>query len=542
MTRDLKKPLGTYTLRPIQASALHEMQKHRGLVAPIGVGHGKSLIALLAGRVLESELTIIFCPASTVEQLKRTAVEMEQHFKLPSNYRIYSYSTLSQAKNTDLLPTLAKRYNNENILIVCDEAHRVKRMDSARTKRLIRFFQAHPKVKFVGLSGTFTSRSIHDYQHLSELALRQQSPVPMDNHHLHSWGEVLGVKGQPDRKDWITIKPLWDWYMTRPEGKHINHMYDYPLAERREIAQAAYKERLWLTSGVVATTSPSVSCSLYIANAPKLEMPDTLREMLDKAMEDGERPDGEILADPLELWRFTRQLCQGFYYVWDWPDGIEDTEWLEARRRWFSHVRFQLKNYSCEGYDSPLLVSNRVEAEYEQGSRRLYHRAWEHWQEQKQKPPPPTKPIWVDYYLIDYAVKWLEKTNQGRPAIVWFDTKAVADRLKKSGIPTFGAGEEVPTKAISCAMSIQAHGIGKNLQPWHQQLVLSPPESGLTWEQMLGRTHRQGQEADEVFCSVCLHAPPFMRAWMRAVADAKYIYRTTGNPQKLLYADVLFEF
>ena len=87
-----------YTLRPIQVSALQQIRECKGLLAPIGVGHGKSLIALLAGTAIGAELTVILTPASTVDTLRKTAREMSKHFKIPKNIRIYSYATLSQAK------------------------------------------------------------------------------------------------------------------------------------------------------------------------------------------------------------------------------------------------------------------------------------------------------------------------------------------------------------------------------------------------------------------------------------------------------------
>jgi hypothetical protein len=86
-------------------------------------------------------------------------------------------------------------------------------------------------------------------------------------------------------------------------------------------------------------------------------------------------------------------------------------------------------------------------------------------------------------------------------------------------------------------MSIAAHGIGKNLQSWCNQLILCPPSSGHIWEQLLGRTHRPGQEADEVTVFVYVHTPRFAQALQQALVDAEYIQMSTGNAQKILFAD-----
>ena len=85
-------------------------------------------------------------------------------------------------------------------------------------------------------------------------------------------------------------------------------------------------------------------------------------------------------------------------------------------------------------------------------------------------------------------------------------------------------------------MSIKAHGVGKNLQHgWRKQLILEPPSSGTVWEQMLGRTHRPGQEADSVEAHVYCHTAPLAQAIVGARQDADYIEGATGSRQKLKY-------
>ena len=539
MTNELRTPGGAMTLRPIQAAALWELREHGGLLAPIGVGHGKTLIALLAGRVAKAALTIILAPASTVPQLKQVMAETALHFLLPENLRIYSYAALSQAKNTDLLERLARQYDPAKMLIVADEAHRIKRPEAARTKRIIRFFQQHPEVTFAALSGTFTSRSLHDYKHLAELALREGSPIPTDSYHLDHWAQAVDVEGQPGQQAWRMVQPLWDWFTKLPECPEPDAGLCGTGAEKCDKVRAAFRHRLWTTPGVVATTSPSVGSSLYLSLHPDLPVPETVTQVLDTVLQTGERPDGEVLADPIEIWRFQRQMSQGFYYVWDWPGGLVDTEWVEARSDWSRRVRAELAQHSAEGYDSPLLVFNRIQRQHEAGQRLAIHRSWQRWQGQRHKKPPPTKPVWLSPFLLDYAISWLEQ--QSEPAILWYDSAAVEAALATRGVTTYGAGAAPPRKAEKCAMSIQAHGVGKNLQAWRTQLVMAPPSSGLAWEQLLGRLHRQGQKADEVECHVMVHSAAFVDAWDKAQRDAKYIFDSTGNPQKLIYGTLTRE-
>jgi len=86
--------------------------------------------------------------------------------------------------------------------------------------------------------------------------------------------------------------------------------------------------------------------------------------------------------------------------------------------------------------------------------------------------------------------------------------------------------------------SLTANKEGKNLQAWHKNLVTHPPSSGGWWEQMMGRTHRDGQLSGlvtfEMFASCIEHYQSFHKA----LGDAIYTQDSTPMVQKLLYADV----
>ena len=86
------------------------------------------------------------------------------------------------------------------------------------------------------------------------------------------------------------------------------------------------------------------------------------------------------------------------------------------------------------------------------------------------------------------------------------------------------------------ALSARAHGTGLNLQKHRESLFLSFPSSGKAAEQIIGRTHRSGQEADEVLATYYAHTAEVRDSVKRAREDAAYIEQTTGSPQKLLYA------
>ena len=66
---DLCLPNGTRRLRPIQALALAEARRAGGLFAPIGVGAGKSDIALLLPKVMGSKVAVLLVPANLREKV-----------------------------------------------------------------------------------------------------------------------------------------------------------------------------------------------------------------------------------------------------------------------------------------------------------------------------------------------------------------------------------------------------------------------------------------------------------------------------------------
>jgi hypothetical protein len=396
---------------------------------------------------------------------------------------------------------------------------------------LIRYIQEHPAIRFVAMSGTMTAKGLEDFKHLAELCLREHSPVPRDRRHFSIWQACIDVDGRPNKTAWKMIEPLWIKY---GEGSP----FKVRGKERRARIREAFQKRLRSAPGVVASKAGSLGCSLRIIGRD-FKLDPKITALLDRLDETGELPDGELAPDDISVWRAHRQLSQGFYLRWDWPDNKPDQAWLDARRRWNQCLRRELETRDEEGYDSGFLVSSRIERELTsvETPRRLraIHHAWLAWCDQKNKPAPPTVAVWIDDSFIQDAVQWLD--DQTEPSILWYEHQTVGDALERFGVKVYRAGEEPPNDGCPCAMSIAAHGIGKNLQSWSNQLIMCPPSSGHVWEQLLGRTHRPGQEADEVTAIVYMHTPRFHGAVQQAIVDADYIETSTGNSQKILFAD-----
>ncbi len=103
------------------------------------------------------------------------------------------------------------------------------------------------------------------------------------------------------------------------------------------------------------------------------------------------------------------------------------------------------------------------------------------------------------------------------------------------------AGESItlvkPGKAIIA--SVQANSTGRNLQMFSTNLITSCPPSAQIVEQLIGRTHREGQEADTVSVDILLGCYEHFDSFERALDSARAAADTLGHEQKLLIGDIL---
>lgn len=509
---------GAAGLWPTQSAALTEAERAWGLFGAMGVGSGKSLVSILLADVFDAKKAVLLVPSSLKNQLKtRDFADYGRHFRLPiDRITVVSYDELSIATGAFVLDRI------EPDLIVADEVHHIARIASARTKRFIRYLQTHPGTRFCGMSGTITRRSLRDMSHLCEIALRHGSPLPYRWSDLQEWADALDPIRDP-----IPIGALKAF--VDPSDPRLGGDAD----AAREAAREGFRKRLVETPGVVATSESWEGASLVIT-ALKPTVPKPVLQALSNLFSTWEIGEEEI-EDKMRLVEISRQLALGFYYKWIWPGDKPDREWLEARATWHKAVRYILQR-SRAGMDSPLLVTRAVmSGEIDDGAT---VEAWEAWRRVKDRPAPPVEPVWIDDFAIREALAWAKK--QTEPVIIWYSHSAVGDALSDGGYPVYGsgtdAGEADPAREPVIVCSIRAQGTGKNLQRYARSLVVEAPASGATTEQLYGRTHRPGQQADEVNYEVFMHTPELEEAMQRAVAYALYVQQTQGQRQKLLVA------
>lgn len=542
-------------LKPIQAWALYEAATVGGILGPIGVGHGKTLLDLLvpmvAFHMFGAKTALLLLPPN----LKRQFLDVDwhyygQHWQLPNLaggrwmtpgkplLHVVAFSELSGSKSSDLLERIKPD------VVVVDEAHSVRNRTAARTKRFLRYFEKRRKdsvpVRLFCWSGTLTSRSLRDYAHLSDYSLGQGSPVPRSWHALEEWAAALDPGEYP-----------------APPGRL--KQLGLPLRD-------GFQRRLVVSPGVISSgDSASCQASLVITER-KVETPATIQVHLDALEETWQRPDGEELVDVLSKARCARELSCGFYYRWRWPRGepvavIE--KWLQARKDWHKELREKLKK-STTHMDSPLLCTKaairweegythverdgegnelrrfRVEPRTRNGPQPTWEsQFWPEWRRVRDTAKPETEAVWLSDFLVEDSLAWLREG----PGLLWYEFAGFAARLRQVGgegrFKFAGPGTEGDRAVLllraedSAVASIRAHGTGKNLQQFARNLVANPPSDGATWEQLIGRTHRQGQQADEVTVEVYRHTAPFVEAVEKARSLSEYIEGTWGASQRL---------
>jgi hypothetical protein len=529
LTDWLKTPAGTMMLRPVQAYALTEMHDFSGLLAPIRVGGGKTLISLLAAEVLEAKRPLLLIPAKLKRKTQNEIEALRKHwrFKPPE---IISYEWLGRVQAAEHLDKM------QPDLIISDETHKLRNKSAAVTRRVGRYMEAQPETKFVAMSGTITKRSLEDYAHIAEWCLGRVAPVPLDWKILREWCDAFDEKVMAENRlaPGALLKLCNDQELQEIQGDSLGTI------------RRAYRRRLVETPGVIATKEGFVDCSLGIS-AVEPRYNSQTEAAFENLKLNWETPDGWPISDPVTLWRHAREMALGLYYIWD---PRPPKEWMAARKEWCATVRriIKYKKLDSELQVAQAIASGRIddpESERKDlAGNRLGGTVYSNWISIRDTFKPNTVPVWMDHGPLEFCENWMRE-NTG---IVWVEHVFFGEALaKRTGRPFFHRkGEDAQRNLIdqstpaggSIIASIASNCEGRNLQAWSQNLVASPPPTGSVWEQLIARSHRDGQLADEVSVDVVLGCVQQWGGFEQARLDANYIQSTTGQLQKLNYADL----
>ncbi len=503
LSQALRRPGSTAELRPIQAWALAEILTCGGLLAPIRVGAGKTLITYLAGAMLGMTKALLLVPAKLRDKTQRDFDALSQEWRTIGAPLVVSYEILGRVEHAGDLEDLAPD------LIIADEAHRLKNPRAAVTRRVGRYMDLHPECSFVALSGTMTARSLADFAHIAEWCLGQSAPVPLTRIDLEQWCQALD-----EDRQWADCRMAPGALLELGDG---------------DTARDVYRRRLTETPGVVASSGRGVACSLEISRwGSDISRSDELAEAVARLEDLWELPDGTPLVSAADVWRHARELALGFWYRWN-PSPPD--EWLDARREWAAFARNILSRSRTLDSEAQVVDAYPDEAG--------------EWLKIRDTFRPRTVAEWIDTNVIAMAGMWAKNVD----GIVWVEhSTALAEMFPTMGVQYFGQMgknkhgvmiEDAPL-GMGIAASIAANLEGRNLQARHRNLILSTPTTGDRWEQLLGRTHRDGQQADTVRAEVFLGCKQDEAGFWGAVSDARYQKGVLGSPQKLLLADISF--
>jgi hypothetical protein len=554
-------------LLPIQAWALYEIGIVKGLVGAIPVGAGKTLLSVMSALALDESLALLLVPPNLIDQLIIDYQLIDQHFKVPSiivhmagnkDWRrliphtpllhVLPYSLLQGKNNSDWIDKLAPK------AIIADEVDGLADLGSARTKRIVRYFAGSERMtdaqraersrtKFCCWTGTIADKSITEFAHLAAYALKDKSPLPLDQNTVLEWARCVDAVPNPSPAGALQL-----------------------LCNPGENPKQAFGRRMRETMGFIVTGTSEVKKpgSIEIVGHQILErqappLPDVIEEALAK-VRNFQRPDtlagskhDEELVEAMEQAKYAQQVACGVFYRFVYPRQEPDSlidEWFAARKDWHKEQRYKLFK-SEEFLDSPGLLEDAAKRYWKTDEVAMHNKhgvpypewkseTWRRWREIKDQVQPQSKAYRLHDYLVRDAIEWA--TN--KPGIVWYQMNEFAQWMHElSGLPIHNGGKGADDKLRredgkrSILASVKGNHRGRNgLQYlFTRQLLTQIFASSKVGEQLFGRIHRQGQKGD-VSTEVYLHTPEIRKSFDQALMRAKFNNTIFNQKHKIIDA------
>jgi hypothetical protein len=509
-------------LRPVQIAALQCIHDYGGMIANIRVGGGKTLVSFLAPSVVEAKKALIVTPAKLQQKTLRDFAMLKRHWRAPARLHLISYELLARDRG------IAELNAFRPDLVVSDESQKFKNPRAACTIRMHKYLtKTNPDAGYIDMSGTMTKRSILEYHHRTMWAVPDQlQPLPRSHSEAAEWADALDEKVAP------TGRLLPGALLRLCNDQELAELAVEPTKSKSlQVVRQAYSRRLLTAPGVVGTDDIFDGAMTLQITGHGFEPGRTVVDAFAQLRGSWELPDGHPVESPADLWRHARELIQGFYYRWD---PLPPREWLTLRKIWAATLRQILRDF--RDLESPLIATRAIDA----GRIPWAEEALADWRAIKPSYKPTTVAEWIDDACLQWVVRWAE-SNTG---IIWCYETAFAKRLSDiAGLPYYGSkglcdGKMIEGEKETCIASIKANSEGRNLQHFGANLIVSSPPGGDVWEQLLGRTHRDGQQADEVTADVLLCCYEQWDVFRQARRDAEYVERTMQQAQKLNFADV----
>lgn len=536
-----------FKLREVQLNAFAILCEYGMLFGNIGVGWGKTYIGLLARAVTRSKRCLLFVPSDLVTQLTQDdipklekelgiyldwctldGVPMADRAKMMDKHSltIIPYSLLSTQDTYDILEASFAD------LIIFDEAHYLKDIKSARTRRLIAYWHKNLEINLVFLSGTMSKKSLLDYHHMITRGLHKFSPLPYSWHDISIIQEATAFDN--DAK-YTTCFPLCE----------INPALNLGggMVETQK-AKEFIKVLLKSSPCVILTGDQSVDCSMHVDMIDNVSLPKSLIETIEQVDTSWLSPNGDLIEDAILKYGVCSQLSDGFWYRLFWKSGTPQwaIDLFALKREVESAIRSFILKKHRDKLDTPLLVYQALSRKDERC--REFQSIYDNYIAFKAKNEGEyerdRETIWVDKSKENIAVDWAKKRKKG---IIWYHWDATGhslfERLKKEGIDVIHcfADCEFETLKKECIQLMSfSHLKGRNLQHQYENLFYNCPTNAAMLEQGMGRTHRQGQLEDCINYWFVLATKQDKEMFQNVMLQAKYL-KDTLNDQKILIAD-----
>lgn len=537
------------TLRLTQALALWEIGICGGLLGPIGTGHGKTMLDLLAplafahfaGR--SDILCVLLVPPRLIRQLLRDYDYIGQHFMLPTivvegtadsraaepgmpNLRVMSYSLICRDKYAAWLTTL------DIYAFIVDEAHKLRDRKTGTTKRMRREMERRPHIRMAAWSGSLTSKSYTDYTHISGWALKTASPCPLAVDTSDDWARAINPSKNP-----------------ADPGALFEGLLATGCLRAGESLYTGVRRRLMETRGVVSTTSQAVDVDLDILERRAPLVPPLIRDLIAQAL-NFVRPDGEELMTAMEAMAVAIHLAHGFHYRWIYPqcsfprDQQLVDDWNGSRREFAKECRKKLQHDELH-LDTPLLLEHAAERAYgfrpqKKGLPEWHSLMYRRWRELRPLVRPKGDAVRIDNWIVRDTLDWAAN-NKG---IIWYAHSAFGRWCEDLGrLRRYGSGHVAAQKLMeengdeTIVVSMKAHGTGTNGLQFNFDTCLFgsgfPPDPSAC-EQTLARLHRPGQRSKSVRAWFRMHTDELRRHVRAALRTTSYVEGTMGARQKLV--------
>jgi len=548
---------------------------------PISVGWGKTLICLKCADIAlrgGADRVLLLVPSQVLNQLIGNDLPWARS-RVSIAFRTYVMGNLSPTKRAALIAPqrpglyvmpyslLSSQTGEEELrtiapdLVIADEVHYLSDRTSARTRRLFAFFEETAPA-FVGLSGTITDKTLRDYWHLIKFALGDQSPLPRYASEVNDWAAAIDSGAFESPAAQRVLTKLRDWAAARDRLNLSAYTNDQAGLRR------AYQLRMNTSPGVVSTGLAEIGTALVLADLGELPPPnEALADLVTKVETLWETPNGDEIEHAIHAAKWLYELSAGFYNELTWPEvetfarrrGIDPIEaevvlgaakaHHSAGQEYARALRSWIKKHARPGLDTPFLIGSEMSRSGADAVGADLFDLWAAWKglDFDSRPDRDSRAVRVCSYKIDAAVKWAQAQAQDKGAILWVYHQEIgrwlAQELLRAGLPVLhcpagpahNAAITDPRNVDKLVVaSLKAHGTGKNLQHFQHQLFVQWPRNARLAEQVLGRTHRNGQEADELVVAT-MNATVFDRmAFAACLGDALYIHQSTGNRQKLI--------